>query len=241
MKARLGAFVALSVALAALFIRLGFWQLDRRAERRRENDFVRAQLARPVVPYQELIRKSAVTPTREALLVDTALAPWSRRTTVTGRPDYDEEFVVTGRSRNGSPGVHIFTPLRVDGVRNAVLVNRGWVYSPDAATVDLRKWRENRETFTGYTVQMPWGHSASIVKGRGIRPLYHNGVTRVLPYQFQGLYVVAQDSGTPEAPARLSLPALDDGPHLSYAIQWFCFAAIALGGAVIVWHKSRRA
>jgi surfeit locus 1 family protein len=238
---RTGVFVALAVALAGLFVRLGFWQLDRRAERQRANAFVRAQMQRPPVPYPELIRKSPLTPTPKALLVDTALAPWWRRTTIVGKPEYAEEFVVMGRSRNGSPGVHIFTPLRVDGLKEVVLVNRGWVYSPDAATIDLTRWRENRDTFTGYTEQLPWGHSFSIVKGRGIRPLYHNGVSRVLPYSFQGLYVVALDSGGPEAPARLSLPSLSDGPHLSYAIQWFCFAAIALGGAVIVWHKARRA
>jgi cytochrome oxidase assembly protein ShyY1 len=31
--------------------------------------------------------------------------------------------------------------------------------------------------------------------------------------------------------ARLTPPPLDEGPHLSYAIQWFAFAAIALIGA----------
>jgi cytochrome oxidase assembly protein ShyY1 len=32
---------------------------------------------------------------------------------------------------------------------------------------------------------------------------------------------------------------LDDGPHRSYAVQWFCFAAIALGGAVAVIRRER--
>jgi surfeit locus 1 family protein len=52
------------------------------------------------------------------------------------------------------------------------------------------------------------------------------------------LYLVATipDTTRPqgERVARLPPPALDEGPHLSYAIQWFSFAAIALiGGAAV--------
>ena len=32
----------------------------------------------------------------------------------------------------------------------------------------------------------------------------------------------------------LELPELDDGPHLSYAIQWFCFTAIAVIGLFVL-------
>jgi cytochrome oxidase assembly protein ShyY1 len=35
------------------------------------------------------------------------------------------------------------------------------------------------------------------------------------------------------------MPVLDDGPHRSYAFQWFCFAAIALGGAIAVVRRER--
>jgi surfeit locus 1 family protein len=36
------------------------------------------------------------------------------------------------------------------------------------------------------------------------------------------------------------MPALNNGPHLSYAIQWFSFAIIALVGAAVVAVRSRR-
>ena len=232
--------MVLAVVLAAVFVRLGFWQLDRRAERRARNDWVRRQLARPPASYVDLVRHSAVSAESTRLVVDSANAPWHRHVSVVGSPDFDHEFVVTGRSNNGSPGVHIFTPVRVEGVPRAVLVNRGWVYAPDAATIDLTRWREDRRTFTGYTAQIPWGHTISAVKGRTIRPLLYNGVLRVLPYQAEGLYVIARDSATNATPVRLPEPDLSDGPHLSYAIQWFCFAAIALIGAGIVLARSRQ-
>ena len=43
-------------------------------------------------------------------------------------------------------------------------------------------------------------------------------------------------------PLRILAPVLDEGPrHLSYAIQWFAFALIALGGATFVVLKEREA
>jgi cytochrome oxidase assembly protein ShyY1 len=44
-------------------------------------------------------------------------------------------------------------------------------------------------------------------------------------------------------PVRVPLPSLDEGPHQSYAIQWFAFAAIALIGTAAVargeWNRNR--
>lgn len=216
--------MAVAAGLAALFVRLGFWQLDRLAERRSENAVKRARLAEPTVSFDRLRREP------QRLL---------RRAVVEGIPDYANEFVVTGRSRRGSPGVHVMTPLRMPGNDTAVLVNRGWLYAPDAATVDLSRWREDRTTHRGHTEQLPATEIAPSIKGRGVRGLSVMGVGQLLPYPFYGAYLVSHDSGTDTSPARLAEPALDDGPHLSYAIQWFCFAAIALGGAVIVIHKAQ--
>ena len=39
---------------------------------------------------------------------------------------------------------------------------------------------------------------------------------------------------------RREMPALDDGPHRGYAIQWFSFAAIAIVGALAVVRRERR-
>jgi len=233
------AFAALAVALAALFIRLGVWQLDRRVERQNANSMVRARLAMPTVPFSELA-SIRLTFDSATMATESPDWPWQRHTSVSGTPDYANEFVVTGRSQNGSPGVHIFTPLKVEGLDRAVLVNRGWVYAPDAATVDLSRWREDRRAYSGFTQQIPWGHTSSSVKGRGLRPLLFNGVLRLLPYSFYGLYIVSLDSATDKTPVRLPEPDLTDGPHLSYAIQWFCFAAIALGGAAIVVFRARK-
>ena len=228
MTRRLVAFVALAVVLGAIFVRLGVWQLHRRAERRAMNDGLSAQLGRAPVQIIELLTES-----------DAA----NRRASVAGTPDHANEIIVTGRSRSGSPGVHILTPMRLPGRDTAVLVNRGWVYSADAATVDLNRWRETRRSFTGFTQRMSREAPATTVpRGRAVRQLSYPVISRLLSYPVHDIVLVAQDSATgANAPVRLDAPRLSDGPHLSYAIQWFAFAAIALVGAAVVVRRERYA
>ena len=47
------------------------------------------------------------------------------------------------------------------------------------------------------------------------------------------LATVVTEAQSDSTPARLGSPALDDGPHVSYAIQWFAFAIISIVGLVI--------
>lgn len=224
MNRRIAAFVVLAIVLAALFIRLGFWQLDRRAQRRAYNAGLASRLAEPETPFAQLRGDRAF-----------------RRTVVSGVADYANEIVFTGRSRNGSPGVYLLTPIRPGERDTAVLVIRGWVYSPDAATVDLARWREERTTYTGYVNALPaiQPPAESRASERKLRTLSANGVRALVPYPIAAHYVVSQDSATGTSPARLPLLTLDDGPHLSYAIQWFAFAVIALGGAGAVVSRAR--
>jgi surfeit locus 1 family protein len=200
------AFVALAVLLAAIFVRLGIWQLDRLAERRALNAQRRAS---------------------------------DRHVIVRGTPDYANEIVLTGRSRNGSPGVHVLTPLRLPGSDTAVLINRGWVYAADAATIDAVRWREARNVFQGYTRRIGPAGPAIAPRGRGVRTLTQDAIRGLVPYPISDIYVVSQDSVASGAPARLSPPDLGEGSHLGYAIQWFAFAAIAVIGAGIVVFRAR--
>lgn len=230
MSRRIGAFVALAAVLAALFVRLGFWQLGRLGERRARNASLAARLAEPVAPFERLPPGAAY-----------------RRVVVRGTPDPANEIVLTGRSRNGSPGVYIITPLRRTTSDTAVLVVRGWVYSPDAATIDLSQWREDRGEYTGYVNPLATSASPQVSTASGtqranqrrVRALSLPSVASLLPYPVAPVYVVARDSATGNVPVRLPMLALDDGPHLSYAIQWFAFAAIALIGAGAVILKRR--
>lgn len=218
-------FLALSVAAAAVFVRLGVWQLSRLHERRARNAVVSARLAWPETSI-------------DRLTADTAAARF-RRVRVTGVFDYEHELVVTLRTYEGSPGIHIFTPLRRPGTDTAVLVNRGWVYSPDGLHADLRRWRE-RDSVTVHGFVELFPSAAATPQGGtavALRRPSRQAAERDAGYPMAPFYVVFTDSSA-VLPAgrigRVDPPPLDEGPHLSYAIQWLAFAVIAIVGGVAV-------
>ena len=124
MKVGPRALIAIATILTLIFLRLGFWQIGRLHQRQALN----AELASRAVDSAVAISQ---------LPTDTANAHY-RRVSVQGTYDYDNEIVLTLRSREGSPGVNIVTPLRPDATDTALLVVRGWVYSPDGMTIDLK-------------------------------------------------------------------------------------------------------
>jgi surfeit locus 1 family protein len=211
MTARSWMPLVIAAIVAAVCVRLGVWQLDRLAQRKARNETI------------EMAFREAPIPAEQAM--DAASRRFTR-VTAGGRWAYARETVMMGRTRNGAPGVHIVTPLALHSGRDEVLVNRGWVYSPDARSVDLARWREGDVgEVLGYIDEPP----SSLRSARA--PLY--------------VVALADSSAVPAGegaqPARLSPPPFGDkGPHLSYAVQWFSFAAIALIGAPILVRRQRR-
>jgi surfeit locus 1 family protein len=137
--------------------------------------------------------------------------------------------------------VDILTPVIIAGSDSAVLVNRGWIYAPDGMTADLSRWREADTSWVGYVEEFESGVADS-VRLNGIRRASHHAIARVLPYPLRTFYIVAiSDSAPGEGRAvRLGTPVLNAGPHLSYAFQWFFFAAIAVFGAGFIMVRSMR-
>ena len=235
MSRRAVGFVIFAILVAGGCVRLGFWQLHRLAQRRAINAKLAARLAMPPVPALEAMR-------------DTAAAEY-RRASASGTYDFGPELSLAARTREGSPGANIITPLRVPGSDTAVLVNRGWVYAADAMSVDFGRWREpNDAAVSGYLLEIPRGGRGAVTppsSPRVIRRLEYDSLAKRFPYPIAPFVLVATAAGAATAPrdstpARLPLPLMDEGPHLGYAIQWFMFAAIALVGAAVAVRADRR-
>jgi len=224
-------FLVIAAVVALGCVRLGVWQLGRLGERRAANALVRSRLDSAAVPP-------------ERLPADTGRARY-RRVVLRGTYDFAHQVVLAGRSRNGSPGVNLLTPLRIAGHDTAVLVNRGWVYSPDATAVAATRWREpDAAQVEGLvnTYHDPATGPAIIGRdGRTLRRLDPAALDTLVPYPLARYFVIATsppaDSVT--SPVRLAPPPLDEGNHASYAFQWFAFATIALGGAGVTWWQGR--
>jgi surfeit locus 1 family protein len=221
----------LAIVVAGVCFRLGVWQLDRLAERRARNAIVEAGMRGAPVEIDRLATDSTIR---------------YRLVRILGAFDYAHELVLSGRSRDGSPGVYIVTPVRLGGSDTAVLVNRGWVYSPDASTVDLGRWREGpMATLTGYVVPFESGHGSvrAVSQPTAWRRLDADTLAAVLPYPVKPFSVVALPEGTQgdSVPVRLARPVLDEGPHTGYAVQWFSFGTIALVGvSALIWQDVKR-
>jgi surfeit locus 1 family protein len=202
---------------AAVCIRLGIWQVDRLEERRSGNATARAARSAPLAVLDGRGLDSSVV---------------NRRVRARGRYDHAHDIVLRGRHYRGVPGVEIVSPLLSDGGHVAVLVNRGFVPSPDAFTVRPDSLREpGTVLIEGIALPIDSGGGVPLQRGKLTTwaRLDRHVLRDSLPYPFYPLYVrQSPDTGLPRLPRRLDPPPLDDGPHLSYAIQWFAFAAIAL-------------
>ncbi len=209
----------LALAVAALFVRLGVWQLHRLTERKVANADIRA--ARALPPVELPLHR--VEP--EALR--------DRRAHAHGVYDYTHERVWRGRTYDETPGVALLTPLRLsDG--SVVFVDRGWVPSPDAVHVDATRYREGDSAeVTGLALPAPRDHG-------DVDP---QALKDSLPYAVLSIVIQLNDSTAPHPTGlkRWRPPALDNGPHLAYAIQWFCFAGIVIVGVAVLLTKTARA
>lgn len=223
--------LSLVVLVAAASVALGIWQLGRLGQRRAANaEAVAGQALPPLTP------DSAPSP---------GLLP-HRRARLTGELDAAHEFVLRNRLVRGVPAVLIITPLRLPGSDSAVLINRGYVPAADAVDPGNAEWVEpGRQVYAGTLLPMPdRGDGTPIARnGRETwKSLDLSAMRARLSYPIVAMYLVAEaDSSRGTAhtldgqayPFRAELPPMDEGPHLSYALQWFGIAAAVLAFGVI--------
>ncbi len=226
-RAKLWLFGALALLAAVVCVRLGIWQLHRLEERRTRNALVSDRGSMPALDLAPLLDQ------------DTTIIHW-RRVRVHARADYPDEVVHATRTQSGSPGVHLLTPVEpLDGSwgDTAVLLVRGFVYSADARTIDYEKSREaDTLALDAIVLSYPPARAERVTlpsDPRAVRVLNHDSLSRITGRPLAPFLLLALgDTSIVDLsrPARVTPPSLSDGPHLSYALQWFGFALVALVG-----------
>lgn len=213
--------------MVVVMINLGLWQVRRLEERRDSNSEIRVALQ--------------AEPQETATLLASATLPPDHTTTVATGTYLDEHsFLIANRTYESEPGYWLVTPLElVDGA--VVAVSRGWV--PRSWAAGLRNEDlsapEGLVTVTGRAFRSVGGGSIGTGETAVLTELNRLDLDRVA--ELTGLDMadlwlqLAQQR--PPLPTDASLPvpvppaSLDDGPHLSYAFQWFFFSF----GTVVVY------
>lgn len=212
------------LAVAALFVSLGMWQLRRHDERVGLNAMGERRLSEPAEDIVVLLDSDAPQDLEY------------RRVTASGEFVPDQQVLIRSRVYRDTAGFHVVTPLLLeDGT--AVLVNRGWV------PLDYAELPDNQvEPPAGETYVEGWVHLTEekpsfgpVDPPQGVLAVLNRvdigRISRQLPMEVAPVYIVETGEQGSELPIPLAVPTFDDqGPHLSYAIQWFGFAVVGLVG-----------
>lgn len=230
---RWAAATTVFVAISLVFVSLGRWQLQRHGERQLENTVNSERLAAEAVPLDEMLAAAG----------DDLASLEYRRVEVSGVFSPDTEILVRSQVANERPGFHVVTPLVTPF--GTLLVNRGWVplavESPPVTEVPPGSGEVTVEGVVRLSQQRP---SIGPVEPEGELDIVARiDIERLAPQFSDLLPVWAQqtDPSVGELPIRVPLPDTDDpGPHLPYAVQWFSFAAIAIGGYGLLVRRALR-
>jgi surfeit locus 1 family protein len=215
------------LALMVVLARLGVWQLDRLQQRREANVELAASLA------------SAPIDLADAALPDD-ISSWENRLVVaTGTFDHEQQVLLKVQNWGRHAGVHLITPLLLADGGTAVLVDRGWI--PDEETDPQARSAYDvtgEQTIEGYiALTQELSREPAVLPEGPQQEWYRVDIAAIqpqMPYTLLPFYVVqSPQNDNAQLPYRLEREIdLSEGPHLSYAIQWFIFS-IGLGVAYL--------
>ena len=204
----------LAASAIALFVVLGNWQLGRADEKRQLTD--RFTAGGTAIDWKDL----------------PADAPRYQPVRLSGHYDKDHQFLLDNMSHESMAGVDVLTPFVLSG-GGTVLVNRGW--QPYGAT---RQDLPNVEVDSGQRTVV--GRLDELPRpGIWLKAPPATGWPRLV--QYPHMEELSTALGLELAPRQVLLdPAVPDGyvrawklpgtaadQNLSYAVQWFAFAAMA--------------
>lgn len=160
-----------------------------------------------------------------------------QRVSVTGVLDEGHQFLLDNRTSRGRAGYEVLTPLERPGGR-LLLVDRGWVpFSGSRAHLpDVSFTSAGTVTFSGRIANLP---SPGLASGRappGPADPWPKVTSYPSPRELEqalgravAVRIVLLDPDAPFGYVReWSPPGLSPLRYLSYAIQWWCFAGLAL-------------
>ena len=218
------------LALVILMSYLAFWQLSRLDQKKSFNATLTAHSTAPVLRVEDIVS------------TDIEAIEW-RRVELSGSYMSDKIVTVINRSQNGAAGYDVLVPFRTT-TNQTFLVNKGFMQ----LSMPLPTLRTTPLTVLGYIRD---------TQSRGTLGAIDSTDAAVREFQRFDIHLISERLGvdtpplfvqlrnelpapTEQWPAPVSLPELNEGTHLSYAVQWFFFALTALVAWVVVVRRKMR-
>lgn len=207
-------------------LNLGFWQLNRLDKKRDFNSVLSAHSSTPVQTLDSAVPAKW----------NTAEGEW-KRVSVSGTYDFSKAVTVINRSQDGTAGYNSVVPFTSQNNRT-ILVNRGFVplvmEAPEAPTgkieiVGYLRASQTRSALGPIDSKEPGNTEFQ----RLDIPLISAHVGKTIEPMFLQL-IAESPADASQWPAKVALPPLDQGTHMSYALQWFFFCLVALTAWVVV-------
>lgn len=233
---RWGAYLALVIVFAIACGLLSLWQWARRAETIAEGALVTQNFESTPVEVGTLLPSLSSWRSGEE---------W-RPVELRGRYLTDEQLLVRNRPYNANPGFEVLVPFRLDD-GTVFVVDRGWLpigqrqdlpdvipAAPSGDVTVVARLQQSEPVLPGRTA--PRGQVASINLPTIAK------LTGTSSSSYTGAYgLMASESPAPATrPRAVEEPVPDEGPHLSYAIQWIAFALLAFFGLFWAFRRERR-
>jgi cytochrome oxidase assembly protein ShyY1 len=232
---RWGAYLALTLVFALACGLLSWWQWARRAEAVDEIQRVEQNYDAEPIPLVEAL------PGLDSWEADDEWTP----VLLQGEYQVADELLVRNRVRGGKPGFIQLVPFRLDD-GTVVVVDRGWLPVGDTADASpdhvpappvgevtvVARLRPAEPELPGRTA--PEGQIASIDVAGIIDDLGVDGYTAAYGV------LASEDPPVDDMPYPAVRPEEDEGPHLSYALQWIAFGVLAFVGLFWAWRRELR-
>jgi len=225
--------VALLAAAAGVCVSLGFWQFGRAEESRAARERFEAALALP--------------PARLRTADEAGDALRYRKVELTGRYVPERQVLIDNIVHRGTAGYYVLTPFEPADGGPWLLVNRGWVPAdpvrttlPDVSVDGVARRVVgvlDRLPAPGLRLDdMPVTDGALVVVSFPTIDMLEDLFGRSL-FEYQ-LRLDPEESDGFER--EIAPPGLPPERHLGYAAQWWLFAAIAGGAALVIAARTMR-
>ncbi|MEX0942843.1 MAG: SURF1 family protein [Pseudomonadales bacterium] len=224
-----------SVVFLAVFLHLGFWQLERAREK---VEILAAQEERAKGPGQALVGISSDPHAVAGLPVE-----------LNGRYFSDQVFLLDNRVLDGQVGFEVLVPFKDEASGRIALINRGFVAMGrtrnDLPDIPALVPGHHQARGTVYVSGEKSGTSEMIAEGPAGTTIVQVGDPQLIADQFDSrLYEhlirlkVDDVNALPRHwPATVMMPAT----HWGYAIQWFLMAlAVTVAWGIFTFHRSHR-